>query len=77
LPDWQDCQICKIFRLPDWQDLKDFFKIKDSRFEDLKIQSGNLAISKLENSIDSITTLSIADCRLPIEKKFLYPAGRG
>jgi len=55
--------------LQDWQDLKDFFKIKDSRFEDLKIQSGNLAIGKLENSIDSITTLSIADCRLPIEKK--------
>jgi len=61
LPDWQDCQICKISRLPDLQDLKVFFKIEDSRFKDLKIQSGNLAIRKLENSVDSITTLSIAD----------------
>jgi len=29
--------------LPDLQDLKDFFKIEDSRFKDLKIQSGNQA----------------------------------
>jgi len=48
-------------------------------FSDLKIQSGNKAIWQLENSVDlvdSITTLPIAGCRLPIGKtKNWIPVG--